>query len=147
MTARIANGCLPLRAATPSSSERPLAAMLRPSITLSLILYAPSHSLRRQSTLMQPVSENPEPRTNSLDTIAPSGTSRLPITPGNNPAGDRLRQTIATGCGHVTFEQSQEFLLLRRDHDPRETSENKAAEAGLEKVRAGCRRGGHREVL
>src|SRR6516164_9342043 len=72
--------------------------MLRPSITMLLILSVLSRSLRRQSTPME-------------------------------PAGDVFRQPFAVGRDHVTLEQSQEFLLLRRGHNPRETSENKAAEA------------------
>src|SRR6516165_9375287 len=114
MTARIARGCQPLRAATPSSSVRPFTAMLRPSMIMSLTLYRPSCLVSRQSTLIAPSVDCQDLRLNSLETIAPSGSSRLPITLGHHD---------------VVLEQPEEFLLLLRRHDLRKAAENKMAEA------------------
>src|SRR5580693_5504256 len=80
MTARIARGCPPLRSTTPSSSERPFAAMLRPSMMRSLTRYTWWCLVRRQSTLIAPAVDGPDPRLNSLETMVPSGSSRLPMT-------------------------------------------------------------------
>ena len=81
MTARIACGCPPLRSATPASSERPVTAILMPSMMTSLILYPPLYAVRRQSTLIGWTPwPRPDPRMISLETIAPSGSGRLPVT-------------------------------------------------------------------
>src|SRR5262249_31341657 len=112
MTARIARGCQPLRSATPSSSARPFTAMLRPSIITSLILYMPSCLVSRQSTLIGPAVEGQEPPLNSLETIAPSGSSRLPITLGGSAVAEIFRQPITMGGHDVALKQPKEFLLL-----------------------------------
>src|SRR4029077_4350619 len=66
--------CPPLRWMTAANSERWVTAMMMPSTTTSLILYAPLRSVRCHSTL---TGGAPVGRTISLATIAPSGPGRL----------------------------------------------------------------------
>ena len=83
ITARMACGRSPFRSATPSRSLRPVTAMLRPLMITSLILYAPSCQVRRQSTL---IGRTVRLQITSLETIAPSASRRLPVTLGAPPS-------------------------------------------------------------
>jgi hypothetical protein len=84
MTARIAPAS---RYALPHLRVRSArTAMLRPSMIMSLILYRPSCLVSRQSTLIALAVDCQDLRLNSLETIAPSGSSRQPITRGTVPS-------------------------------------------------------------
>jgi len=52
---------------------------------MSLTRYTWWCLVRRQSTLIAPAVADPDPRLNSLETIAPCASGRLPITLGTTP--------------------------------------------------------------
>ena len=83
----------------------------------SLILYMPLRVLRRQSTLIGRSvgpcpAQAPDPRVISLETIAPSGSGRLPITRGPPPPSAYSNKVLLLSEHDEILEQPQEFLLL-----------------------------------